>query len=362
MNKVVNILSEGPISYNGRAFLQPIILNKDQLLEYSIEVNLIYELKNDISDCDLLIVDSKFFRGWWQTRKQDLLDKLAELNQDTNVVFFDTSDSAGYLLGEVLPFVNAYYKHQTLVDKSYYLKPMYGRRLFTDYYHNHNNISDIHSFEEKDIQVIQNADLDKIRVFWNTGLANYSFLGDYLGKIYRKFPIKGILRYPKNFTKPSSNRPLDVQCRFGVSYNKETVAFQRKSIAKILKDRLQTEKVNRYKFYRELKQSKVVISPFGLGEITLKDFEVFLTGSLLMKPYMDHMNTWPNFYTEETFIPFKWNLKNISTKLENILDNYQDFIEIAENGQEIYRYHIATSEGNIEFLERFRDIVFYEAK
>ena len=43
------------------------------------------------------------------------------------------------------------------------------------------------------------------------------------------------------------------------------------------------------------------MSPFGLGEITLKDFEVF-SGSLLMKPNMDHMLTWPNFYTKDTYI------------------------------------------------------------
>ena len=41
--------------------------------------------------------------------------------------------------------------------------------------------------------------------------------------------------------------------------------------------------------------TKVVISAFGLGEIILKDFETFLTGGMLMKPDMSHMETWPNF-------------------------------------------------------------------
>ena len=362
MIKVVNILSEGPISYNGRAFLQPIILNKTQLLDYSVKVNLIYELTTDVADCDLLIVDSKFFKRWWQTRKQAIFDNLAKFSEDTNVVFFDTTDSAGYLLGEVLPYVSSYYKHQALVDKSHYLRPMYGRRLFTDYYHNQNGVTDDPSSEEKDIQVLQSSDLEKIKVSWNTGLANYSFMGEYLGKLYRKFPVKGILRYPNNFVRPSSSRSLDVQCRFGVSYNKETVAFQRKSIAKILKHRVQTEKVNRYRFYQELKQSKVVISPFGLGEITLKDFEVFLSGSLLMKPDMDHMETWPNFYTKETYASFDWTLSDVSEKLENILENYRDFVQIAQNGQDVYRHYIASIKGNREFLERFRDIVFFDAK
>jgi hypothetical protein len=362
MIKVVNILSEGPISYNGRAFLQPIILNKIRLLDYSVKVNFIYALTSDITDCDLLIVDSKFFKGWWKARKQEILDNLAKFNEETNVIFFDTSDSAGYLLGEVLPFVRSYYKHQTLVDKSHYMRPMYGRRLFTDYYHHNNSITDKPNYEEDVIQVLHSSDLEKIKVSWNTGLANYSFMGDYLGKIYRAFPMKGILRYPNKFTRPSAARSLDVQCRFGTSYNKETVAFQRKAIATILQHRVQTKKVNRYHFYRELKSSKVVMSPFGLGEITLKDFEVFLSGSLLMKPDMSHMETWPNFYTKDTYVAFDWSLSDVSEKLEAILENYQDFVQIAQNGQDVYRHYIASDDGNRKFLERFRDIVFCDAK
>jgi len=362
MIKSVNILSEGPISYNGRAFLQPIILNKSKLLDYSVKINLIYKLTVGITDCDLLIVDSKFFKGWWLERKQELSDTLASFSESTNVVFFDTSDSAGYILGEVLPYVKSYYKHQTLVDKSHYLRPMYGRRLFTNYYHDHNGVTDDSSCEEEEIQVIQSSDLAKIKVSWNTGLANYSFMGDYLGKVYRTFPIKGILRYPNSFTEPSCLRPMSVQCRVGTSYNKATVAFQRKALAKILKNRLQTQKVNRYRFYRELKLSKVVMSPFGLGEITLKDFEVFLAGSLLMKPDMSHLDTWPNFYTNETYVPFDWSLGDVYEKLENILENYQDFIQVAQNGQNVYRHYIVSDEGNNEFLERFRDIIFCDAK
>ena len=32
-------------------------------------------------------------------------------------MFFDTTDSSGYVLGDVLPFVTKYFKHQVLVDR-----------------------------------------------------------------------------------------------------------------------------------------------------------------------------------------------------------------------------------------------------
>ena len=358
--KVVHILTEGPISYNGRAFLQPIVLNKGKLEDIGIKIYLIKSLSPKILDCDLLIVDSKFFRSWWKTGKEEIFALLTKFHEKTNVIFFDTTDSAGFVLGEVLPFVKAYYKHQVLKDKENYLRSMYGRRLFTDYYHKENAVLDDPKNEESEAQVLNSSDLEKIKVFWNTGLANYSFSGDYLGKIYRAIPIRAILRYPKTFTIPSLNRPLDIQCRFGVTYDKETVAYQRKAIAKILKNRLQTKKVNRYKFYRELQNSKIVMSPFGLGEITLKDFEVFLSGSLLMKPYMDHMLTWPNFYTEDTYVPFRWDLEDLSKKIEYVLDNYKDFIQLAQNGQEVYRHYIASQEASREFVLRFSEIINHE--
>ncbi len=359
---VVNILSEGPISYNGRAFLQPIIVNREKLEDSSIKINIIKSISSQIQDCDLLIVDSKFFRGWWIKRKEDIFVLLSKFREKTNVVFFDTTDSSGFVLGEVLPFVKAYYKHQILIDKTNYLRSMYGRRLFTDYYHKSNNVFDDLESEEIGAQVLNNSDLEKIKVFWNTGLANYSFIGDYLGKIYRAIPIQAILRYPKTFVTPSLNRPLDIQCRFGVTYDKETVAYQRKAITKMLKSRLQTKKVNRYKFYRELQNSKIVMSPFGLGEITLKDFEVFLSGSLLMKPSMDHMETWPNFYKKDTYVPFRWDLEDVSEKIEYILDNYKDFLHIAQNGQEVYRRYISSDQASREFVIRFSEIINQEIR
>ena len=44
-----------------------------------------------------------------------------------------------------------------------------------------------------------------------------------------------------------------------------------------------------------------MVSPFGFGEITLKDFETFLSGSVLVKPNMSHMETYPNFYIDDAY-------------------------------------------------------------
>ena len=44
--------------------------------------------------------------------------------------------------------------------------------------------------------------------------------------------------------------------------------------------------------------SKISFSPFGWGELGVRDYEIILGGSLLVKPRMDHMQTWlQHFYT-----------------------------------------------------------------
>ena len=62
---------------------------------------------------------------------------LESFSKSTKVFYFDTTDSSGYLLGDVLPFVEGYFKHQVLRNKEDYLKPMYGRRPFTQFYYEH---------------------------------------------------------------------------------------------------------------------------------------------------------------------------------------------------------------------------------
>ena len=50
-------------------------------------------------------------------------------------------------------------------------------------------------------------------------------------------------------------------------------------------------KINYYKYHKLLEDSKVVISPFGWGELAYRDFEAFYNSCLLLKPNIDHLIT-----------------------------------------------------------------------
>ena len=86
----------------------------------------------------------------------------------------------------------------------------------------------------------------------------------------------------------------------------------------------------------------IVLAPFGWGEITLKDFEVFLTGGMLLKPSMEHMETWPNFYTDGiTYRSHDWDLTDLEKEIEWALENSEERQAIAAEGHHRYLRHIS---------------------
>jgi hypothetical protein len=293
----------------------------------------------------------------------EILKSIEELkNKIRAVLFFDISDSTGWIQSQVIPYVTAYYKSQLLKDRNQYLVNHYGNRIYTDYYHKKFGINDKIPATNRKIE--NKNDLNKLNISWNSGLANYSYLGPYLTSLYHYLPLEYFLRYPKYFHQNFSTRDIDVSCRMGINYPRKTVRYQREQIRKKLSNVLRTNKISRRKYLTELRNSKIVVSPFGFGEITLKDFETFLCGALLVKPDMSHMETYPNFYVDDnydetsTIRSHAWDLSDLETLIEMTLIDYDQRAEMAVNGQDRYHYYISTKDGYEEFCLYFRDIIF----
>ena len=80
------------------------------------------------------------------------------------------------------------------------------------------------------------------------------------------------------------------------------------------------------------------ISPYGWGEVCYRDFEIVISGALLIKPSMDHLSTFPDVYIpHETYIPVSWELNDLAETVERSLANYNFAKQIAQNGQDVYR-------------------------
>ena len=277
-------------------------------------------------------------------------------DRSPSTVYFDQSDSTGWLQAQVLPYVTAYRKAQLLRDRRAYLQPHYGNRIYADYYHRRFGVEDEQPYTWRELK--DEGLLTKLGVSWNSGLADYGWLGPPRMALREKLPFNFLLRYPTDFTSPYSTRGTKISCRIGVSYTRETVAYQRRRIQTILSRHLWTEKLSRRRYLAEVRDSRVVVSPFGLGEITLRDFEVFLAGALLLKPNMDHLETWPNlFESSVTIETHAWDLSDLEETIEALLANPESAVEIAGEGQRRYRRHIAEQDSGEIFCRHFLSII-----
>jgi hypothetical protein len=326
------------------------------LIDNGIDCRLSSSVSGNITDCDVLLVDSKYHRDRWRENADAILDEFWLWRKRCRIIYCDTTDSSGWLQTALLPVIDVYAKSQLLKDRSGYLKPMYGLRPYTNYYYNKFGIKDAQP--EISRPVTDAALLAKLRVSWNSGLADYSEWGGRCNAFYRLLPITLLLHFPRGFTSPSAPRPGSVSCRFGTAYPRETVAYQRKQIAERLGSMIDTRKLKRHAYFRELKTSKIVVSPFGYGEITLKDFEVFYTGGLLLKPDMSHLETWPDFFRAgETMLTHAWDLSDFSAALSNAVENYERYQGLAGNGQYDYRLHTVDPGAGEKFAQHLHAVI-----
>lgn len=76
------------------------------------------------------------------------------------------------------------------------------------------------------------------------------------------------------------------------------------------------------RFLTELCHSKVCFSPFGYGEVCWRDFEAVMSGAVLLKPDMGHIETDPDIFLPwETYVPLAWDLSDLPEKLRRLLDD-----------------------------------------
>lgn len=93
-----------------------------------------------------------------------------------------------------------------------------------------------------------------------------------------------------------------------------------------------TGKLPKDQYLDVLWKSKIALSPFGQGEICYRDFELMQFGTLMIKPDMDMVNTFPNPYIgNETYISVNPDWSDLNETIEKVLANYRDYQYIIQN-------------------------------
>src|SRR5690606_34640674 len=113
-----------------------------------------------------------------------------------------------------------------------------------------------------------------------------------------------------------SNRPIDLHSRiatYGAPWY-EAMRRHADAVAKSIPNIQLTpsSRISQHEFLKEMRQSKLCWSPFGYGELCWRDLEAFMTGAVLIKPSMEHLDTFPDIYRAgETYLPVKWDFSDL---------------------------------------------------
>ena len=339
-------------------FMHPVRFNRRALRNHGYEVRIETDPSPRRLEADILCLSAKYFSTWWTPRREDVF-RFVEKSRDyaSKIIWLDDSDSTGVTHFELLPHLDLYLKKQLLKDRTLYTKPLYGDRIFTDYYHREFGITDATPYQS---ELLDLSLAHKLRVSWHIGLGDMA--GDILPRPVKWLRTKLPPSYPSRYSPLNGARPLDVMFRGSRKYGRKTVSFHRERIGEILDgmDGLNTALagfVSIRQYIRETKQSKIVVSPFGWGEIGVRDFQAWMYGAALMKPDMSHMETWPDvFKPDETYYPIQWSLEDLESGVRELLADDAKWRALAEQGRKAYA-RMVSGQGMKEFRDHFVELM-----
>lgn len=129
------------------------------------------------------------------------------------------------------------------------------------------------------------------------------------------------------------NRDIDVNCIIG-TLSKPNIMFGhndaelynrmrnkvKQSLASIRGLNIDVEKKPYPEYIRSLANSKICVSPFGMGEVCLRDIEAIRMGCILLKPRMDYVVPTPDIYNDSTCVLYDDLEKGINFALNNLVE------------------------------------------
>lgn len=287
------------------------------------------------------LADVIFMIPFWGEDANEVIRILQEIrtNQPARkLIFIDPWAQTTSRYFGVLPYVDWFVKRQRYCNLDLYQKKFIGGSLLTDYLAKEWQLDLADWFVGSEIP--DNCQ-HKIIAGWNLGTAK-KFRDQLMPNFFISFyPLKNL----------KTEKDIDIFCRLSLgSNNKKEWYYQYRARAveatKSINSSYQVagsagfvEKglVPRKQYESELQRSKIVFSPFGWGETCWRDFEAICNNSLLIKPDMSHIETYPDiFQGKETYIPVKWDLSDLAEKCYFYLENQEERERIVKQARQVY--------------------------
>ncbi|MDA8791503.1 hypothetical protein N9M93_04055, partial [Candidatus Pelagibacter bacterium] len=115
-------------------------------------------------------------------------------------------------------------------------------------------------------------------------------------------------------------------------------------------------KLNKKNYINQIRLSKYVLSCYGWGEICYRDWEAAINYSLILKPDMSNIDTWPNLYNSyKTYVPLLWDLSDLEYQIYRLEKGEYDIENMKKTALETYK-SIRSNNYTI-FRKRFLNIL-----
>ena len=281
---------------------------KDLLREYGIDIT-------ESNDFDYMFIGMNDFINKKLSLKESIewgSENVEKLSQGGEYFLFDGSDSTSLMGGiEVMRNTNPtyYVKNQLLQKEKYKVSSNFGRWFWG------NGEFDL-SYD------ITEDEWDKIKLSgWNLGHLQTHLFRDRINPINtnKLYDVCAIYQAEHRENYEHNNRN-------DIPYTKHRKGawevLDKKYISK--KDKLPFQE-----YWEYLYNSRVCISPFGMGEVCFRDFESIATNTILIKPNMDIVITEPNIYIDKkTYFGVEYDWSNLNEVIDEVLSNFEEYNEM----------------------------------
>lgn len=229
-------------------------------------------------------------------RLEQVLDRMAEAHPRARISFLDSyAHNDLRLAGAVDPYIVHYLKKSLFRDRSLYFEDFRGDTNLVDFY------GRLYGQDHAPVQWhVPRSILPKLRLSPNFLTAPH-FIA----------PLE-------TDEKPRyEGRSLDVTVRLGGLKGEGSYPAMRRHAHQVMTDMVGISQsppgaVPLAAYMAEMRAARLCFSPFGFGELCWRDIEAILSGAVMIKPDMGHLETLPDLYEPGvTYLPVRWDFSDL---------------------------------------------------